>query len=145
MSRVAELFRMLELIPHPEGGAYREIHRSVQTVDPRDGRPERSALTVIYFLLRAGEASAWHRVASDECWTWLEGAPLELLRSDAPGTAARATLLGPVGAGSRPVAVVPAGGWQAARSTGTYSLVCCAVGPGFDFADFEMSGSPLPG
>jgi predicted cupin superfamily sugar epimerase len=142
--RADELVRLLGLAPHPEGGAYREIHRSPHRVRPEDGRPPRSALTLIYFLLRAGERSAWHRVSSDESWTWLEGAPLELIQADLPGRDAEIALLGPVGEALRPVAVVPAGRWQAARSTGAYTLVSCAVGPGFDFADFEMADTPLP-
>jgi uncharacterized protein len=143
--RARQLFRELDLIPHPEGGAYREIFRSPQAVRPADGRPYRSALTVIYFLLVQGEHSAWHRVASDESWCWLEGDPLELLETDALGAGVERLLLGPVTPGRMPVRVVPAGRWQAARSTGAYTLVSCAVGPGFDFADFELDReAPLP-
>jgi uncharacterized protein len=138
-SRADALVRRLGLSPHPEGGAYREIFRSPQPVRPGDGRPERSALTVIYFLLRAGEQSAWHRVASDEAWLWLEGDPLELLEADELGGETRRRCIGRTDDGREPAHVVPAGVWQAARTTGSYSLVSCAVGPGFDFADFEMA------
>ena len=142
MSRAEELSQQLELVPHPEGGAFREVFRSARPVRPVDGRPERSALTAIYFMLSAGEESRWHRVASDEAWVWLEGAPLELFVADAPGPAAERLVLGPVGPGSAPVHVVPAGAWQAARSTGEYTLVSCMVGPGFDFDDFELDPGP---
>ncbi|HEX5727032.1 MAG TPA: cupin domain-containing protein [Longimicrobiaceae bacterium] len=135
--RAAELVRRLELRPHPEGGWYREVFRSPHTVRPDDGRPPRSALTVIHFLLAGGGHSRWHRVASDEAWSWVEGDPLELMRILPDGVLARVRLGAP-GEGAEPVAVVPAGEWQAARTLGAYTLVACAVGPGFDFADFAM-------
>ena len=138
-SRAAELIASLALAPHPEGGFFREVHRSAAPVRPGAGRPERAALTVIYFLLAEGQASRWHRVASDEAWHFLEGDPLELYEADADFTRVATTTLGPFAPGSAaPVHVVGAGRWQAARSTGGYTLVACTVGPGFDFADFEM-------
>jgi hypothetical protein len=76
--RAAELIATLHLQPHPEGGWFREIFRSPHLVDPRDARPERSALTSIDFLLTQGQFSAWHRVDSDEAWHLLEGGPLRL-------------------------------------------------------------------
>jgi predicted cupin superfamily sugar epimerase len=81
--RAAELVRRLRLEPHPEGGFYREVFRSALRVQPEDARPPRSALTLIYFLLVDGGCSRWHRVASDEAWSWVEGDALELLRIDA--------------------------------------------------------------
>ena len=69
------------MIPHPEGGFYRELYRSSSRVQPADDRPARAALTTIYFLLVGGEVSRWHRVASDEVWHYYEGDPLELLKS----------------------------------------------------------------
>jgi predicted cupin superfamily sugar epimerase len=144
-SRAEALIQLLELQPHPEGGAYREIHRAEAQVQPADDRPPRSALTVIYFLLRAGEESRWHRVLSDEAWCWLEGDPLELFEAADPGDPSQRWRLGPVSAEQTPVRVVPRGAWQAARTTGAYTLVSCAVGPGFDFADFTLRPElPLP-
>ena len=138
MHRAQELIRSLRLQPHPEGGHYREIHRSMLGVRPEDGRRTRSALTLIYFLLDAQGQSRWHRVGSDEAWQYVEGAPLELFRIDAAFSECERTLVGAHGEGAEPVRVIPAGHWQAARTTGAYTLVCCAVGPGFDFADFTM-------
>ena len=136
--RVATLIQALGLAPHPEGGHFREIHRSTVSVDPGDGRSHRSALTVIHFLLAEGELSRWHRVSSDELWQISEGGPLELLMTGTRGDQVERVLLG---TGSDPTSrlhVVPAGRWQAARSVGPYVLVTCTVGPGFDFADFEL-------
>jgi predicted cupin superfamily sugar epimerase len=141
--RAAELIDRLGLQPHPEGGFYREVFRSARRVQSYDARPARSALTVIYFLLVDGGCSRWHRVASDEAWSWVEGDALELLRIDAGLAAFTRETLGAPGEGREAAAVVPAGDWQAARTTGACTLVTCAVGPGFDFADFEML-SALP-
>lgn len=136
--RAEELIRTLGLQPHPEGGWYREVYRSARRVQPFDARSARSALTVIYFLLVDGAHSRWHRVRSDEAWTWVEGDALELHRIDAALSEASAQMLAAPGDGIDATAVIPAGDWQAARTTGAYTLVTCAVGPGFDFADFTM-------
>lgn len=135
--RATELIRTLGMTAHPEGGYFREVFRSGETVRASHDR-ERSALTTIYFLLTAGAHSAWHRVRSDEAWHHYEGAPLELLVIDPGLTTLKRQLLGPVDENCAPVRVVPVECWQAARTTGDYTLVGCTVGPGFDFADFTM-------
>jgi len=141
--RAEELVRRLRLEPHPEGGFYREVFRSALRVQPEDARPPRSALTLIYFLLVDGGCSRWHRVTSDEAWSWVEGDALELLRIDAGLEVFSRELLGAPAEDREAAAVIPARDWQAARTTGAYTLVTCAVGPGFDFADFSML-SDLP-
>lgn len=133
MTDAAAIIRLLELRPHPEGGHYRESYRH----DPGDGG--RGACTAIYYLLAAGEESAWHRVDAVEIWHWYGGAPLRLSLS-ADGRAVEAVTLGPdLAAGQRPQAVVPAGGWQSAASLGAWTLVGCTVAPAFEFAGFEMA------
>lgn len=136
--RAAELIATLGLTPHPEGGHYRELYRSPTGVQPEDGRPARPSLTTIYFLLAEGEVSRWHRVGSDEVWHVFEGAPLELLTAEPGMEHVTTQVLGAVRDGLVPEHVVPAHWWQAARSTGAYTLVGCIVAPGFDFADFAM-------
>ena len=135
-SRAAELVKLLDMRPHPEGGHYAEVFRSAHRVQVLDRNVERAALTAIYFLLTEGEFSRWHRVDSDEIWHYHEGAAIELLLFDDQGL--RRMPLGPVERATRSTIVVPAGTWQAARSTGAYTLVGCAVGPGFEFADFSL-------
>ena len=137
-ARAAELVRTLGLAPHPEGGFYREIWRAPLAVEPGDRRGARAALTAIYFLLPAGAVSRWHRVRSDEIWHHYEGAPLELLLVAPDALRLERAQLGPLAEGRAPVHCVPAGWWQAARSRGAYTLVGCTVGPGFEFADFEL-------
>jgi hypothetical protein len=127
----------LQLAPHPEGGHYREVHRSPVVVGtPPDYPGARVALTAIYFLLQRGEFSAFHRVRSEEAWVHLAGSPLELLLL---GCAAGVLHLTPAGGGGAPLQVVPPGCWQAAHSAGAWTLVSCLVAPGFEFADFELA------
>jgi predicted cupin superfamily sugar epimerase len=138
MERVTHLIERLGLEPHPEGGFYRQIFRSSIEVVPQDGRDRRPALTTIYFLLPKRAHSRWHRVRSDEVWHFYEGAPLELWQLSAHLDRLERIRLGPLGDEARPTHVVPAHRWQAARSTGEYTLVGCSVGPGFVFDDFDM-------
>lgn len=138
-SRADELIALLDLRPHPEGGFYRELFRSASHVTTTDSRGTRTALTTIYFLLPGDTHSRWHQVDSDEVWHFYEGDPLELLELDAAGRSLVRHRLGPAdGTGQLPVHAIPAGAWQAARPIGSYTLVGCTVGPGFDFADFRM-------
>jgi predicted cupin superfamily sugar epimerase len=129
-----EIIERLGLEPHPEGGHYRETWRA----DASEG--ERAAGTAIYFLLRQGEVSHWHRVDSAEIWHHYAGAPLELTIAAADGGPAGTHVLGPeLGAGARPQVIVPPGAWQSARTLGPWTLVGCTVSPGFDFATFELA------
>ncbi len=135
--RAADLITTLGLAPHPEGGWYREVYRSADSVS-RDGA-RRAALTTIYYLLAVGHLSRWHVVALDEVWHFHEGDPLELITYEPEAAAATVRTLGDVSAaGARPLLVVSRGVWQAARPAGAYSLVGCTVAPGFDFADFTF-------
>ena len=120
----------LGLQPHPEGGWYRQTW-----VGPEiEGR---ASGTAILFLLQAGERSHWHRVDADEIWLWHAGAALILSMGEAEASEYR---LGPdVLGGDLVQAVVPAGWWQAARSTGEWTLVSCTVSPGFRFEGFELA------
>jgi predicted cupin superfamily sugar epimerase len=136
--RAAELIRTLKLQPHPEGGHYAEVFRSVQKVQPGEDRPLRPGLTSIDFLLTAGQFSAWHRVTSDEVWHLLEGPALRLWLAPPDLSAFTSVDLAPVSARSAPRHVVPAGWWQAAEPVGEYAYVGATVGPGFDFADFTF-------
>ena len=133
--RAVELIHTLALVPHPEGGHYAEVFKSPHQVRPAKG-DARAALTTIYFLLAQGERSRWHRVSADEVWHYYEGDPLELVWEEQGEV--RSVQLGPVAMGREPVAVVPAGAWQAARARGAYTLVGCTVAPGFEFEDFSL-------
>jgi uncharacterized protein len=129
----AEIIARLELKPHPEGGHYRETFRDA-SVDPGG----RSRSTAIYFLLARGERSHWHRVDAVEVWHYYAGDALILQIADEHGQ--RSVKLGAdLAAGEVPQAIVPAQAWQAAESTGDWTLVGCTVAPGFEFAKFELA------
>ena len=134
MPSAAEMIRLLELEPHPEGGHYRQTFRDGRMVDGR------AASTAIYFLLARGERSHWHRVDAVEVWHYYAGAPIELeIATSAQGPIERLTLGPDLAAGERPQAIVPAHAWQAARSLGDWTLVGCTVTPGFEFKGFELA------
>jgi uncharacterized protein len=131
-----ELVRTLSLSPHPEGGWYREVYRSRVRVAAPSGN--RSALTTIYYLLEHHQRSRWHVVAADEIWHFYYGAPLEVFAYDPDSRVATREVLDHPTAGRQPLAIIPTGVWQAARSLGDYTLVGCSVAPGFEFADFRL-------
>jgi len=129
----AEVIARLDLKPHPEGGHFRETFR-----DSRCDAAGRSFSTAILFLLARGERSHWHRIDAVEVWHHYAGAPLLLEIADDAGH--RAVALGPgLAAGETPQAIVPPHAWQAAVSTGDWTLVGCTVAPGFDFKTFELA------
>ena len=130
MLSAAEVMRLLDLKPHPEGGHYRQTFRDRRTVDGA-----RAASTAIYFLLARGERSHWHKVDAVEVWHYHAGAPLELeIAADAKGPIEHLTLGADLAAGERPQAIVPAHAWQAAQSLGEWTLSGCTVAPGFEFS-----------
>jgi predicted cupin superfamily sugar epimerase len=132
-SSAADIIARLELKPHPEGGHYRETFR-----DAGLDTAGRARSTAIYFLLARGERSHWHRIDAAEVWHYYAGDALTLRIAEETGT--RSIRLGPdLNAGEVPQAIVPALGWQAAESTGDWTLVGCTVAPGFDFAKFELA------
>jgi predicted cupin superfamily sugar epimerase len=134
-SEADRLIALLDLKPHPEGGYFRETFRDGgHPPAGRDGGDGRAASTAIYFLLKKGEASRWHRVDAAEVWHFYRGAPLELrIGKDT-------YILGAdIDQAQAPQVVVPPGAWQAARSLGDYTLVGCTVAPGFEFSKFEMA------
>lgn len=138
-----QVIATLGMLPHPEGGYYVETYRD----QPSDGG--RGVKTGIFYLLRAGEQSHWHRVDAVEMWHWHAGTALELAVSQDGQTVERHILGMDLLSGQRPQAVVPKLAWQAARPLATQNslvpdhadwvLVGCTVSPNFDFAGFEMA------
>jgi uncharacterized protein len=135
MLSAAEVMRLLDLEPHPEGGHYRQTFRDPRTVDGA-----RAVSTAIYFLLARGERSHWHKVDAVEIWHYHAGASLKLeIAADAKSRVECITLGADLAAGERPQAIVPAHAWQAAQSLGEWTLVGCTVAPGFEFSRFELA------
>jgi predicted cupin superfamily sugar epimerase len=128
-----DLIQRLGLERHPEGGWYRETWRDL----PADGG--RGTGTAIYYLLQAGEVSAWHRVDAVEIWHWYAGAPLLLCAATPDGLVVEQRLGNALDLGERPQAIVPEHHWQSARSLGAWTLVGCTVSPAFQFSGFELA------
>jgi predicted cupin superfamily sugar epimerase len=128
-----DIIRELSMQPHPEGGWY------VQTFRDTEGGT-RGHSTAIYYLLKAGQRSHWHRVRdAAEVWHHYAGAPLALHRAEDGSRSETLTLGTDILNGERPQAIVPANWWQSAESLGDYTLVGCTVSPGFEFSSFEMA------
>lgn len=128
-----EIIAHLRLAPHPEGGHYRQTW-----VD--ESAPGRPSGTCIYFLLRAGERSHWHRVDAVEIWHFHAGAPLVLsVAATDAGPAEEYRLGQDLAGGETPQVIVPTDHWQAARTTGAWTLVSCTVSPGFRFEGFDLA------
>lgn len=127
-----EIIAHLNLAPHPEGGFYRQTWAA-----ENDGRPHG---TCIYFLLKDGRASHWHKVDATEIWHYYAGAPLVLSTAETDIGPATQTTLGPdLNNGQRPQGIVPKDHWQAAKTTGEWTLVGCTVSPGFNFDGFTLA------
>lgn len=137
------------MLPHPEGGYYKETYRSSESIAhsslPDRFSGARSFSTAIYFLMESGDFSAFHRIKSDECWHFYEGQPLIIQIIHENGRHETVRLGRNPDAGERLQFVVPANCWFASipDSEGDFSLVGCTVSPGFDFSDFELASAPL--
>jgi predicted cupin superfamily sugar epimerase len=131
----AEVIRLLDLRPHPEGGHFRETFRDQLAVNGG-----RAASTAIYFLLAGGERSRWHRIDAVEIWLYHAGAPLALEIAASEASPVERLTLGPdLASGARPQVIVPAQAWQSAQSLGDWTLASCTVAPGFEFYGFEVA------
>lgn len=126
-----EIIDHLRLEQHPEGGWFCETWRA--------DNAGRATGTCIYFLLAAGESSHWHRVDATEIWLYHSGAPLILSLSATDDGPATDHILGPDLSKGAPQLIVPENHWQAARTTGDYTLASCTVSPGFQFDGFELA------
>ncbi len=135
----------LNLTQHVEGGAFREVYRSSLTLS-RQSLPvffqgDRNAATSIYFLLEKGEFSAFHRIASDECWHFYFGDPLLIYEIGHTGGLTVHRLGNDPEKGAAFHAMIRAGSWFASvpAEESEYALAGCTVSPGFDFAEFELA------
>lgn len=140
---IQNLIHQYNLLPHPEGGYFKETYRSEESI-PASGLPlrfsgGRTFSTAIYFLLLKDLFSAFHRIKSDECWHFYEGGSLHVHVLHLNGSYELIRLGKDREAGEVYQAIVPAGAWFASETSGEYSFVGCTVAPGFDFADFELA------
>lgn len=127
-----DLIARLGLSRHPEGGWYRQTWV--------EGSQPRASGTCIYFLLKEGEASHWHKVDATEIWHFYTGQPIELRLSATDHGPAEVHSLGPdFNAGQVPQLIVPEGYWQMAAARSGWALVGCTVSPGFEFDGFTLA------
>jgi len=135
MPDATAIITALGLAPHPEGGHYLETWRA------QAAPGQRASGTAIYYLLRAGERSRWHRVDAAEAWHFYAGDPLSLWIAAGTGKEpAQPQVLGlALDAGQRPQLIVPAGDWQSAATMGQWTLVGCTVSPAFEFDACEFA------
>lgn len=129
-----EIIDRLNLQPHPEGGYFKEVYRSQDTIFSNNANSDRSALTDIYFLLKKGEVSRFHKVLHDEIWNFYLGDPLKLIEYS--NNKMREIILGKENLNFK--YTIKANNWQAAESLGNFTLVGCTVAPGFHFDDFSF-------
>lgn len=140
-----EIAKQLGLQPHPEGGYYKEVYRSVGVIQQAaiDGvfSGDRNYATSIYFMLVGGNFSAFHRIKSDELWHFYDGDACTVYVIHLNGEFEAIHLGRDIANGEVYQAVVPAGAWFASECSNPegFSLTGCTVSPGFDFADFEMA------
>jgi len=140
MSLADYYIKHLNLIPHPEGGHYKETYRSTVSIEVYGCEGERSVSTAIYFLLQKDEKSHLHRIKSDELWFFHEGSSLEVIVLHEGKM--NVYVLGKNSEAREVFQItVPAGAWFGSRikNRDGFSLVSCTVAPGFDFRDFELA------
>ncbi|WP_299552108.1 cupin domain-containing protein [Seonamhaeicola sp.] len=144
MNHIQDIITKLELLPHPEGGYYKETYRSegfISEYDLDDAiEGKRNYSTAIYFLLTSNTFSAFHRIKQDEMWHFYKGSPLKLHIISDSGEYSSVIIGNAIEKGEVPQFTVSARDWFASEVTenGDYTLVGCTVSPGFDFRDFEM-------
>ncbi|MBC8319477.1 MAG: cupin domain-containing protein [Bacteroidetes bacterium] len=133
----------LGLLPHPEGGHFREVYRSDEIIRldslPDRFTGDRTFSTSIYFLLTKNEFSTFHKINSDELWHFYDGDPLTIYVIDNMGVLTVHKLGLFPDKGILPQVTIRANHWFASETTGNFSLVGCTVSPGFDFSDFEIA------
>ena len=142
---VKDYIKQLDLLPHPEGGYYKETYRSAEVI-PQSGLPQsfssaRNFATAIYFLIKKNNFSALHKIKSDETWHFYAGDALEVIEITEEGTLIKTTVGNNIDGGEVFQYTVKANTWFGSRvkEGGNFSLVGCTVAPGFDFEDFEMA------
>lgn len=133
--KVSELIARLELLPHPEGGYYKEVFRSDKNVII-DGEARGAICTTIYFLLPAQTFSALHKIRGEEQWFFLNGSPLNIYEFKPDGTLQVTEL-----SVDNPWHCINPDNWFASRPAHAngYCLVCCVVAPGFNFDEFKLA------
>ncbi len=146
MNRQAKYYiEKLNLIAHPEGGYFKEVYRSNEVIKaehlPDRYTKERSFSTSIYFLLEGEQVSKFHKLKSDEIWHFYDGSPIQIFMISPKGTLQKRILGKNLDKNELPQLVIENGNWFGAKvlEKNSFTLIGCAVSPGFDFKDFELA------
>lgn len=144
MNDSAAIISQLHLTPHPEGGWYREVYRSHDSI-PASSLPDRynsphCFSTSIYFLLESHDFSAFHRLRSDETWHFYMGSPVVIYIISPEGEASAEVLSANLDDEHQLQFTIPYNCWFAAKvlDVNAFALLGCTVAPGFEFTDFEL-------
>jgi predicted cupin superfamily sugar epimerase len=134
-----KIIEHLHLLPHPEGGYYRETYRSDTHIQITSTK-SRNTSTAIYYLLENDDKSCFHRIQSDEMWFFHLGLAIEIMAIQNDQIVIY-VLGSNFEEGELLQVLIPSNTWFAARvkNQNGYSLVSCTVAPGFDFEDFELA------
>lgn len=141
MKNAAYYINKLELVPHPEGGYYKEVYRDLGVYPPHQSfRGERNYSTSIYYLLEANDHSCFHSIKSDETWHHYDGGCV-LIHFFEEGQLITKKLGKNLDNGEVPQITIPKNHWFAAEPDEAcdFALMGCTVAPGFDFKDFQMA------
>ena len=144
MTRIEEIIKSLDLLPHPEGGYYKETYRSLGNINTNSldvsYNGKRNYSTCIYFLLTSDGFSAFHKIKQDEIWHFHEGSPIKLHTISEQGIHQEYMIGTDFSKEQKPQLVVKGNHWFAAsiNEENSYALVSCTVSPGFDFSDFIL-------
>ena len=146
ISSIADfLINKYGLVPHPEGGYFREVYRSMGKLEsgflPDNFDEDHVYSTAIYFMLKSGQFSKFHKLKQDEIWHFYYGHPLVVIFLEDNGNIEEHILSNMLMEGHTFHALMPANTWIAAYplEKESFSLVGCTVAPGFEFSDFELA------
>lgn len=138
--KIADIIEKLNLLPHPEGGYFKENYRSEKSISINGYEGNRNFGTAIYYLLKSENFSAFHRIKQDETWHFYQGSVLDLHIISPEGNYELVKIGNNIKNGEVPQYTVLGGYWFGASVSkpNSYSLCGCTVAPGFNFKDFEM-------
>lgn len=144
MNTATDWIKKLELLPHPEGGYYKEVYRSDEKIT-KNGLPsrylsERTFATSIYYLLQSGQFSSFHKLKSDETWHFYSGSPIAIYLISLSGSFEKVILGDEIDKAQLLQYTIERETWFAAEplDENSFSLIGCSVAPGFEFDDFEL-------
>jgi predicted cupin superfamily sugar epimerase len=136
-----QLIDFYQLAQHIEGGFFREDFKS-DVVLPggvlgKEG--PRSLITTCYYLLKRGDRSIFHRLASDEMWIFLKGGPVDFFEIDPCGRLHTSQLGPEVRLGQQLKHLVKKGHWFGVlpQASTEYAFFSAIVFPGFEYVDWE--------